>query len=526
MPAKAASPDMLRNGKLIYEDLLHLISEHSLGLISAHSLHLVLSIHCIRSGRRLTRAAKAAFVAVRKHLQATIAPTSAHQRLQFITALLAQGEREESQELQRLHLRLERANEHVSQLQARLAGMATSPSKPLHQPPPTQAQQAELEPLREQLTESQHSQQAQQAQIRALQAQLAHSKEAEQALQAQQDDVKSLQQQLVEAQHAQHAQQAQNGSLQQQLDACQAEPTASSLSSSSTETSSGHKVEVQALQAEVARLQGVVAQQQDMQLRKAAQYGVGADTVSVNLSEASTSGRPSEAGLSHTALATEWQQLAVREGATFCDQMRAFQLEHQQQQQSLTAQAHQLAEQQSTLTAQASQLAEQQKRFAEAEDALLERDAVLQSVSGKVTDLAAELADKTSVIRLQEEQLSVLQNKVDHLKAALSSANAAAEASSAISADKDAALQALQQEVASLNVKLQQHAAQSTAGSAGSDGGAQELLLEVAELKVSHSDEPSIGCQSGFINSCILSHGCLVHMLDHVRRRLPASWWH
>ena len=68
-----------------------------------------------------------------------------------------QGEQQEADELRRLQLRLERANEHVKQLQSRLAGQqdSSSPSKCAHQ-----------------LAEAQRAQQAAQLEIKALRQQL------------------------------------------------------------------------------------------------------------------------------------------------------------------------------------------------------------------------------------------------------------------------------------------------------------------------------------------------------------------
>lgn len=351
-----------------------------------------------------------------------------------------QGEREEAQELQRLHLRLERANEHVSQLQTRLANIASPESKAAHQ-----------------LAQAQQAQHAQPLEVESLQQQLADS----QASNRSNADAAQL---LSQAQQAQHAQQIQIAFLQEQLAACQLADRSNdgSISNATTSTTSAtQEAEIEALQSEVAQLHGIIAQQRTRQLSAADATEDGAAV----LSEASTSGRCSESSLSHDSLATEWQQLAVQDGAAFCDCMRNFQLEYQQLQEA--ASAH-IADQ--------SQQCQQQSRLAETESSLAERQEALASATEQLTGLQTDLADKVSVVRLQEEQLSVLQSEVNQLTA---SSNAA----SACTAGKDATIQTLQQQVADLQSQLQQHDAHASACTAGHEDKVQTLQREVADLQ-------------------------------------------
>lgn len=317
-----------------------------------------------------------------------------------------QGEQQEADELRRLHLRLERANEHVSELQSRLASQAsstqTSCSDQLAEA--QQAQELEIEALRQQPDSCQAS----------------GSSEGE-----------------LEAQHAQ--QQLEIASLRRQLQESQ------------TGCSSDSQQQLESLRAEVSQLQDALV--------NATSGGTAPGTAAANreLQAAIPGGGKQEAGPQLDILCSvdcsfdsppeQWRQLAVQDSTAFCHQLALLQQEHQQQKAELGEQRATAAEQKAIVAAQEAKLAQQGSSLAQAAQELAEKASALQQCSEEVALLQSRLTDSQSVTSLQSDQLAVLQAEVDQLRCSLEAAEK--------QAGSTATDEQLQQEVADLKSRLQ-----------------------------------------------------------------------
>ena len=328
--------------------------------------------------------------------------------------------------MRRLHLRLERANEHVNQLHSRLASQqgSCSPTKCADQPAAAQAaqhaQQLEIESLRRQLESSQAG-----------------------------TSSSGRDEELAEAKRAQQAQGCELEALRRRLEACQA-------SSSSSNSSSGHP-EVEILRGEVAALQSALAQ-----ARESPQWARQPPTdrqADYQLATSASDHGQSQATNVVDSLSTQdwsldtapadWQRLAMHNQQAFCRQLSRLQQEFQQQRATVSDQSVRLAEQSDQLTLQGS-------RLMQAASDLADKAAAMQHCSDQVVLLQSQLTDSRSVTSLQSEQLAVLQAEVNQLRGSLATAEqalATADSSTAGSSSEQA--QALQQEVASLKSKLQ-----------------------------------------------------------------------
>ncbi len=321
--------------------------------------------------------------------------------------------------MRRLHLRLERANEHVNQLQSRLTSQqgCSSPSK-----------------CADQLAEAQRAQHAQQLEISSLR----------QPLDAWQADASSSNSdaEVAEAQRAQQAAQLEIKALRQQLDTCQAG------------SSGGKDDELEALKAEVTSLRAALAQTSELshcatQASRDDQQVVGSSTDQEQYQSTTLVDGLSSQSCSLDSAPADWQRLAVQEEQVFCHQLGRLQQEHKQLQATVSGQC--------TLISQQSDKLEQQSgRLTQAASDLTEKAAALQHCSDQVALLQSKLTDSKSVTSLQADQLAVLQAEVDQLRSSLATAErslATAESSAAGSSGEQ--VQELQHEVADLNSELQ-----------------------------------------------------------------------
>lgn len=330
-----------------------------------------------------------------------------------------QGEQQEADELRRLHLRLERANEHVNQLQSRLASQqgCSSPSK-----------------CADQLAEAQRAQHAQQLEIGSLRQQL----------DAWQADASSgnSDAEVAEAQRAQQAAQLEIKALRQQLETCQAG------------NSGGKDDELEALKAEVASLRSTLAQTSDLsdcatQASRKDQQVVGSGIDPEQHPSTTMMDSLSSQSCSLDSAPADWQRLAVQDAQVFCHQLGRLQQEHKQLQATVRDQC--------TLISQQSDKLEQQSgRLIQAASDLTEKAAALQHCSDQVALLQSKLIDSKSVTSLQADQLAVLQAEVDQLRCSLVTAEKSlATAESSAGGISGQQVQELQREVGDLKSELQ-----------------------------------------------------------------------
>lgn len=314
-----------------------------------------------------------------------------------------QGEQQEAGELRRLHLRLERANEHVNQLQSRLADQASSIGSSCSS---EQAQQLEIESLRRQLAGSQAS------------TTDSDSKEELEAQHAkQQVEIQMLRQQLQERG---------NGcglERDQQLEHLKAEITQlqEALAKANAEAAMPAGAEANK-QATTSHGTGVVDGERCEGREQNAQLDV------VSCSEWSLDSEEAE----------QWCQLALQDRPTFCSQLGHLQQELQQRRADLAAQQATAGQQQATISQQAD-------RLARAAADLTDKASALQRCSGEVAEL--QLTECSSVTGLQSDQLAALQAEVDQLRASLAAAEKLA--------GRGEAAEQLQQEVEELKSRLQ-----------------------------------------------------------------------
>lgn len=317
-----------------------------------------------------------------------------------------QGEQQETGELRRLHLRLERANEHVNQLQSRLASQTGSDTS-----------------CSDQLAEAQRAQQAQQLEIESLQRQLAGS-------QASSSDGSSKEEER-EAQHAQQQVeiQALRRQLQEQKQSC----------------SLDRDQQLECLGAEIKQLQGALA--------AATAEATGAETKQQGATyddmAAVNGGKPDDGKQAWEldCAPAQWCQLALQDSAAFCDRLALLQQELKHQRAELSEQQASTAGQKATITEQKAKLAQQDSRLAQAGTDLAAKASALQRCSEEVAELQSRLTDCKSVTSLQSEQLAVLQAEVDQLRCSLAAAEKLAGGS--------AADEQLRQEVKELTSRLQ-----------------------------------------------------------------------
>ena len=319
-----------------------------------------------------------------------------------------QGEQQEAGELRRLHLRLERAHEHVNQLQSRLADQASSTGTSCSD---EQAQQLEIESLRRQLAGSQAS--------------------------TTDSDCKEE----LEGQHAK--QQAEIQMLRQQLQ----------------ERGNGCGLEkdqqLERLKAEIAQLQEALAKANAEAAVPCRQTGAEANKQATKSQGTGAVGGRKHDGRDQIAQldvvscsdwsldseeAEQWCQLALQDRPTFCSQLGHLQQELAQQRADLAAQKASAAQQKATISQQAD-------RLVQAATDLTDKASALQHCSEEVAELQLQLTECKSVTGLQSDQLAVLQAEVDQLRASL----AAAEK---LAGGREAAAQ-LQQEVEELKGRLQ-----------------------------------------------------------------------
>lgn len=326
-----------------------------------------------------------------------------------------QGEQQETGELRRLHLRLERANEHVNQLQSRLASqvIAASTSCPDQLGEAQHAQQAEIESLRRQLAGTSTSSSESSSKEEELEAQ--HAK--------QQVEIESLQQQL-----------------QEQRNSC----------------ASDRDQQLKRLRAEITQLQGALATATAEGSGPSRQAGAEANNqVSVSEDAAAAAGGGGKQGggkqsaqldvLSNSEWSldsepAQWCQLALQNRPAFCSQLGRLQQELQQQRADLADQKADLEEQKATVSQQAD-------RLAQAASDLTDKASALQRCCEEVATLQRQLADCKSVTGLQSDQLAVLQAEVDQLRGSLAAAEKLAGGTEAA--------EQLEQEVEELRIKLQ-----------------------------------------------------------------------
>ncbi len=321
--------------------------------------------------------------------------------------------------MRRLHLRLERANEHVNQLQSRLASQqdCSSPSK-----------------CADQLAEAKHAQQAQQLEIGSLRQQL----------DAWQADASSSNSdaEIAEAQRAQHAAQLEIKALRQQLETFQAG------------SSGGKDDELEAPKAEVASLRTALAQTSEpsdcaTQASRDHQQVVGSSTDQEQHQSTTPVDSLSSQSCSLDSAPADWQRLAVQEEQVFCHQLGRLQQEHKQLQATVS-------DQYALISQQSDRLEQQSSRLTQAASDLTEKAAALQHCSDQVALLQSKLTDSKSVTSLQADQLAVLQAEVDQLRNSLATAERSlATAESSAPGSSGEQVQELQQEVADLKSELQ-----------------------------------------------------------------------
>lgn len=319
-----------------------------------------------------------------------------------------QGEQQEAGELRRLHLRLERANEHVNQLQSRLASQASSDTSCSHQ-----------------LAEAQRAQQAQQLEIESLQRQLAGS-------QASSSNSGSKEEEL-EAQHAQ--QQLEIKALRRQL---QEQNKSGSLD---------RDQQLEGLKAEIAKLQEALAKAANEATGPSTQTGAEAKQHAVTSDGTAAANGGKQQSWKLDCEPAQWCQLAWQDRTTFCDQLALLQQELKAQRAEFTEREAGTVEQKATITEQKASLAQQDSRLAQAAADLADKTSALHRCSEEVAMLESKLTDCKSVTSLQSEQLAVLQSEVDQLRCSLAAAEKLAGGS--------ATDEQLRQEVKELRSRLQ-----------------------------------------------------------------------
>ena len=343
--------------------------------------------------------------------------------------LALQGEQREADELRRLQLRLERANEHVNQLQSRLASQESSG-------------QASCS---DQLAEAQRAQQAQQLEIETLRRQLSSS----QAGSSSSSSRGSLSSREGESEVQRAQQQLQIQSQASDLNGC-----------------SDKDQQLGDLKEQVAQLQAALA--------KATAEGLPAQAISAELAQVDgaalsditkADGSRQAASVQLDLLSpldwsldsapTQWCQLAVQDSAAFCHRLGLLLQDSRQQRAELAAQSAEFAqqrataaEQRETIAEQAQRLTQQTGRLSQASSELADKAAALESCSQEVSTLQGQLADSKSVTNLQSDQLAVLQAEVNQLRGSL----AAAEK---VAAGSGIPVEQLQLEMADLKGQLQ-----------------------------------------------------------------------
>ena len=342
-----------------------------------------------------------------------------------------QGEQQETGELRRLHLRLERANEHVNQLQSRLASQASTAGTNCS----------------DQLAEAQHAQQAQQLEIETLRRQLAGS----QASTSSSDN--SSKEEELETKHAK--QQVEIESLRQQL---QEHRNSCGLD---------RDQQLERLRAEITQLQGALANATAGEAGPSRQPGAEANKLALTSEGTATAagvtkqngvkqdGGKQDAQLevlpdSEWSLDSEpaqWCQLALQDRPAFCSRLGHLQQELQKQRADLVDRRADLDEQKAAAAQQKATISQQADRLAQAASDLSEKASALQRCSEEVATMQSQLTDCKSVTSLQSDQLAVLQAEVDQLRASLAAAEKLASGGEAA--------EQLQQEVGELRIRLQ-----------------------------------------------------------------------
>ena len=319
-----------------------------------------------------------------------------------------QGEQQETGELRRLHLRLERANEHVNQLQSRLVSQASSAGTSCS----------------DQLAAAHRAQQAQQLEIESLRRQLAGSQASTSSSSSKEEEEE------FETQRAK--QQAEIKSLRQQLQ------DHKDTGAFDRDQQLGH------LKAEITQLQRALAKATAEATGLSTQTGAQTDNqAGVSHSSTAADGGKQDASTQLSVLsnqdwspdseAAQWCQLALQDRPAFCDQLSRLQQELQQQR--------------ADLAERKVSAAEQADRLAQAAADLADKASALQRCFEEVAALQSQLTDCKSVTSLQSDQLAVLQAEVDQLRCSLAAAEKLAGGSTA---DEQ-----LKQEVEDLRSRLQ-----------------------------------------------------------------------
>ena len=337
-----------------------------------------------------------------------------------------QGEQQETGELRRLHLRLERANEHVNQLQSRLASQASTAGTNCS----------------DQLAEAQHAQQAQQLEIETLRQQLAGSQASTSS-----SDSSSKEEEL-ETKHAK--QQVEIESLRQQL---QEHRNSCGLD---------RDQQLERLRAEITQLQGALANATAGEAGPSRQPGAEANKLALTSEGTATAaGDTKQNGMKQDAQLevlpdskwsldsepAQWCQLALQDRPAFCSRLGHLQQELQKQRADLVDRRADLDKQKAAAAQQKATISQQADRLAQAASDLSEKASALQRCSEEVATMQSQLTDCKSVTSLQSDQLAVLQAEVDQLRASLAAAEKLASGGEAA--------EQLQQEVGELRIRLQ-----------------------------------------------------------------------
>ena len=339
--------------------------------------------------------------------------------LSYCVRNVLQGEQQETGELRRLHLRLERANEHVNQLQSRLAIQASSAGASCS----------------DQLAEAQHAQQAQLLEIESLQQQLAASQAITSTDSSRQDEelVTQRAKQLAEIESLQQQPQEHRKSCgldrDQQLEHLRAETAQlQGALAEATAKKAGPSIQPGAEASKLATTSEGTAiaagdRKQDGRKQEGAKQDVQLEVLSI--SEWSLDSEPAQ-----------WCQLALQDRPAFCSLLGRLQQELQQQRADLAEQKAAAAQHKATISQQAD-------RLAQAASDLTDKASALQRCSEEVAALQSKLTDCKSVTGLQSDQLAVLQSEVDQLRASLAAAEKQASGGAAA-----------EQEVEELRIRL------------------------------------------------------------------------